>query len=131
MSDQVALEGIEADEQVQSTSHAVLGPNTCPDTDIFITNARPTRIDVKKVSYFSASSGKWNTEDLSDSPLDPGSEGIWWDEDLGAAQNDLLTHWRVYFRYQIQGQWTSVVFQEIDTVDEVCLSNANFEMTVR
>jgi hypothetical protein len=123
-----------ADEAAPSTQQSLLG-NTCKNTDIFITNSRTrngidTAIEVTKVELYSASEGDWISEDLSNEILDHGTTGIWWDEDLAGAENDLITKWRVYYKYVVNGSWSSVVYQEIDTPNQTCLANANFYMTV-
>lgn len=127
-------EEIEADEQVETTSQSLLG-NSCNNTDIFITNSRTrngvnTAIEVRSVEFFSASTGNWHFEDLSNAILNFGTQGIWWDEDLAGAQNDLITQWRVYYRFVENGGWSSEVYQTIDTPNETCLADANFYMTV-
>lgn len=123
-------EEIEGGEQVETTSQGLLG-SSCNNTDIFITNSRfNTAIEVRSVEFYSASSGNWHSEDLSNAILNYGTQGIWWDEDLAGAQNDLITQWRVHFRYVVAGGWSSEVYQTINTPNETCLADANFYMTV-
>lgn len=142
LDDETAIDGASPDElSAESTDPApqrqgILGSDACRNTDIFITNSRTrnginTAIEVRKVEYYSASEGNWYTEDLGDTMLNFGTQGIWWDEDLAYAENDLITKWRVYYRYLDGGSWSSVVYQEIDTPDERCLADANFELTVQ
>ena len=131
--DQSSPEEIAADD-VQPTTQSLFG-SPCNNTDISITNSRTrnsinTTIEVRRVEFLSASSGNWVGEDLADRILNFGTTTTWWDEDLADAENDLITKWRVYYRYVENGTWSSVVYQEIDTPNQTCIADANFAMTV-
>lgn len=110
--------------------------NSCNNIEIIITNSRTrngvdTRIAVDRVQAYSASEGDWLNEDLSDQSMPFGSTETWFDQDLAQAENDLLTKWRVYYRYMEEdGDWSDVVYQEINTVDDVCLANDDYRLTV-
>ena len=132
--DQSSSEEIAAADDVQPTTQSLFG-DACTNTDIFITNSRTrngigTTIEVRRVEFYSASEGAWVGEDLTDRILNFGTTSTWWDEDLAGAENDLITKWRVYYRYVEYGTWSSVVYQEIDTPNETCIADSNFEMTV-
>ncbi|HVG62943.1 MAG TPA: hypothetical protein VNA24_30545 [Hyalangium sp.] len=109
--------------------------NSCRNIEIIITNSRTrdgvnTRIAVERVEAYSASEGDWLNEDLPDEGLSYGETYVWFDQDLAQAENDLLTKWRVYYRYITDGNWSGLVYQEINTVDDVCLANNDYHLTV-
>ena len=133
--DQMPPEEIAADEQVPPTTQDLFGADACTGTDIFVTNSRTrngidTAIEVHYVEFYSASEGGWYTEDLSNEILNYGETHTWWNQDLAHAENDLITKWRVYYKYASGGSWSSVVYQEIDTPNQTCLAGTNFYMTV-
>jgi hypothetical protein len=130
-----AFEDVSDDVTLQSTSQSLFGSDSCRNTDIFITNSRTrngvdTAIEVHSVEFYSSSEGRWYSEDLTNEIVNFATTHTWWNEDLAHAENDLITKWRVYYKYASGGSWSSVVYQEIDTPNETCLADANFEMTV-
>jgi len=108
----------------------------CKNTDIFITNSRTrsgvnTAIEVRKVEFYNLTEGKWTSEDLVNAVMNWGDTLVWYNEDLADAEGDVISKWRVYYRYASGGSWSSVVYQEIDTPNETCIADADFEMTVQ
>ena len=119
--------------------------NTCQDTEIVITNFRdqgdgPTAILVHRVEWYTASEGRWYSEDLPNTSIDYGATTWFWNEDLEHADGDNITKWRVFYNYLIAIElsdgsdyvyWSpGLYYQEINTTDEVCHDDDNFEMTV-
>lgn len=115
--------------------------NACKNIEIIVTNSRSrngvnTSIVVDRVEAYSASEGAWLNEDLPDQRLTFGETYVWFDQDLAQAENDLLTKWRVYYRYWVDdgtwnGDWSGMVYQEIDTVDDTCLASDDYRLTVQ
>lgn len=128
-------------EALTSEHVSALGADACRNTDITITNsyeldglARPIR--VHRVEFWSTSEGRWTSEDLANTSMEYGATLTWWNEDLAHAENDRITHWRVYFEYAeyIPGPellfWSTLYYMEINTADQTCAEDSNFEMTV-
>lgn len=108
----------------------------CKNTDIYITNSRTrngvnTAIEVRSVSFYNLTEGKWTSEDLVNGIMNFGQTLLWANEDLADVEGDTISKWRVYYRYASGGSWSSEVYQEIDTPNETCIHDANFEMTVQ
>jgi hypothetical protein len=128
-------EEVDASNQLV-TARQGLG-NSCNNIDITITNSRErngvgTAIKVDRVEAWSASEGNWLPEDLLDSSISFGAGLTWLNEDLAQAENDLLTKWRVYYRYkEADGDWSDPVYQEIDTTDDICRADDNYHLTVQ
>lgn len=136
--DEVAPEEIAVDEAAQEAApqtQSLLG-DACVNTDLYITNSRTrdgvnTAIEVRSVSFYNLTEGKWTNEDLVNGILNFGQTLVWSNEDLGDAEGDVISKWRVYYRYATGGSWSSEVSQEIDTTNETCIADSNFEMTVQ
>jgi hypothetical protein len=129
-----APEEIEVDESAPPATQSLLG-ESCNNTDIFITNSRTrngvnTTIEVRSVEYYSVPAGRWYSEDLSNAILNFGQQGIWWDEDLASVRNESISQWRVHYRFVENGAWSNEVYQTINTPDETCVADSNFEMVV-
>jgi hypothetical protein len=111
--------------------------DSCNNIDITVRNSRErngvtTAILVDRVEAWSASEGDWLPEDLADATIGYGGGRTWLDEDLARAENDTLTKWRVYYRYmEADGDWSDPVYQEIDTVNDVCHADDNYVLTVQ
>lgn len=139
--DEETLEGMPTevpatDEPVAEATQALLGSDACKNTEITVTNLRErsgveTDLLVTKVEYYSASEARWYTEDLSNEEVDFGTSLTWNNEDLQHAENDLLTKFRVYYQYETGHAWSSLVYQEVDIVDDVCHADDNYSLTVR
>jgi hypothetical protein len=131
----VLPEEVDASNQL-ATTRQELG-NSCNNLDITITNSRErngvgTAIKVDRVTAFSASEGAWLPEDLADTSISFGGSYTWLNEDLAQAENDLLTAWRVYYRYlEADGDWSDPVYQEINTADDICRADDNYHLTVQ
>jgi hypothetical protein len=128
-------EELPADEEASTPKQGIFGGDACKSVQIRITNSRTrngvdTAIEVHKVTYWDASEGDWLTEDLANLMLNHGTTGVWSDEDLEYTENDLITHFRVYYKYLSGGSWSGLVYQEINTVDQTCQANDTFSMTV-
>lgn len=110
--------------------------NACQNIEISVFNSRTrngvnTDILVDRVEAWSASEGDWLNEDLYDSAVSFGWSENWYNEDLARAENDLLTKWRVYYRYrEADGDWSDLVYQEINTADDICRENDSYRLVV-
>ena len=129
------MEEVDASTQPATTRQG-LG-NSCNNIDITISNSRErngvgTAILIDRVEAWSASEGAWLNEDLDNSSIPFGGSRTWLNEDLAHAENDLLTAWRVYYRYaEADGDWSDPVFQEINTADDICRADDNYALTVQ
>ncbi len=124
-------EATEAAPQTQS----LLG-DACKNTDIYITNSRTrdgvnTAIEVRSIKFYNLTEGKWTSEDLVNGIMNFGTTLVWYDEDLGDAEGDVISQFQVFYRYAIGPNWSTEVHQTIDTPNETCINDANFEMTVQ
>lgn len=132
--EEASPEDVVVDEQV-GTAEQAFG-NSCNNTDITIWNSfedgtRAADIKVFRVEYYSLSEGNWYTEDLSDQVIGYGDGLTWLNEDLAHAENDTLSQWRVYFKYEeSDGDWSDLFYQQIDTPNDVCHADDNYVMTV-
>jgi len=122
--------------QTASTNAALFGSDACKNTDITVKNsffydARQREIRVENVHYYSASEGRWYTQGLDNADIDYGHQHTWLNKDLQYSENDLLTKWRVYFRYrESDGDWSDSVYEEIDTPNDICHADDNYVLTV-
>jgi len=125
-----------APDDATATSSALLGSDACKDTDITVKNSffydgREREIRVDNVHYYSASEGKWYTQGLDDTDIGYGHQHTWLNKDLQHAENDLLTKWRVYFRYrESDGDWSDSVYMELDTPNDTCHADDNYTLMV-
>lgn len=114
----------------------LFGSDACKGVDITVENnyedvSRPAAILVRKLEYYSASEGRWLTEDVANKEIAYGSAGTIWDQDLQYAENDTITAWRVIFSYrETDGQWSIDTSQYINTVDDVCHADDNYRLLV-
>lgn len=115
---------------------ALFGSDACKGVDITVENnyedvSRPAAILVRKLEYYSASEGRWLTEDVPNKEIAYGSVGTIWDQDLQYAENDTITAWRVIFSYlETDGQWSIDTSQYINTTDDVCHADDNYRLLV-
>jgi hypothetical protein len=127
-------EEVPASEAAPTDKGPVFANNNCSNVEIKVTNWRdhgdgPTAILVHRVEYYSQ--GDWHTEDLSNESIDYGHFVQWNNEDLPGTDGDVITKFRVYYNYLLTPfVWSGLVYQEINTPDETCVDDANFEMTV-
>jgi hypothetical protein len=128
---------VEADPSNQlATTQQGLG-NSCNNIDITVHNSRErngvrTAIKVDKVSFWSASEGAWLPEDLTDQAISFGAGLTWLNEDLAQAENDTLTQIRVFYHYkEADGDWSDLVYQDVDIVNDVCHADDNYSATVQ
>ena len=119
-----------------TTSATLFGSDACKNTDITVKNwfffdARQREIRVENVHYYSASEGAWYTQGLDDVDIAYGHQHTWLNKDLQYAENDLLTKWRVYFRYrESDGDLSDSVYMELDTPNDTCHADDNYSLTV-
>jgi len=132
-----APDALDAPDGTSATaSSALLGSDACKDTDITVKNSffydgREREIRVDYVRYYSASEGKWYTQSLDDEDIGYGHQHTWLNKDLQYAENDLLTKWRVYFRYrESDGDLSDPVYMELDTPNDTCRADDNYTLTV-
>lgn len=135
--DEAAPEEIAVDEAAQEAAPQTQGllGDACVNTDLYITNSRTrdgvnTAIEVRSVSFYNLTEGKWTNEDLVNAVLNFGETLVWYNEDLGDLEGDVASQWKVHYRYLSGGAWSSEVYQLIDTPNETCIADANFELTV-
>jgi hypothetical protein len=125
-----------SDEATATASSALLGSDACKNTDITVKNSfffdgREREIRVDNVHYYSSSEGRWYTQALDDEDLGYDQQHTWWNKDLQHAENDLLTKWRVYFKYrETDGDWSDSVYMELDTPNDTCRADDNYTLTV-
>ena len=123
-------------DDVASDQAAIFGSDACKDVDFKITNSyevsgSPRDIHVLSVDYYSASEGRWYTEDLANTTIDVGASHWWYNEDLQYAENDTITMLKVKFKYvEFDGDWSDVVTQTEDIPDVVCHAGQNFYVTL-
>ena len=126
----------EAEAALEGAEQPLFGSDACRDVDLKIINsfedgARSARIRVEYLKFFSASEGRWITEDVANTEIAYGASNWWYNEDLQYAENDTITQWRVYFRYiESDNDWSDLVYQTIDTVNDVCHADDDYAMTV-
>ena len=135
------VEGFEADQPVEvetaQQDSALFNSDACKNTNIYISNwvikaGTARTIKVTKVKYYSASEGRWYTEGLTNETINYGWRRVWYDEDLQHAENDLITKWRVYYRYrETDGDWSDETSYLDDTPDDICRANDNYYMDAR
>jgi hypothetical protein len=133
--DEATPEEIAADEPTSPAPPTQNLFGACLNTDITITNSRTrdglnTAIEVRSIEFFNLTEGKWTSEDLSNEILNFGETLVWNDEDLADAEGDLISTFRVHYRYATGGSWSSQVYQQINTPNQTCIYDANFSMTV-
>lgn len=135
--DELTEEELAAEEAaLDETEQPLFGSDACKNADIRITNSfedvgRAARIRVEYVQFYSASEGRYITEDLVNTEIAYGGSNWWYNEDLQYAENDTITAWRVYFRYrESDNDWSDLVYQYIDTPNDVCHAGDNYVMTV-
>lgn len=133
--EEIAPEEIAADETAAAPTQSLFG-EACLNTDIYITNSRTrdgvnTAIEVRSVSFYNLTEGKWTSEDLVNGIMNFGQTLLWSNEDLADAEGDTISEWRVYYRYAIGPNWSSEVSQTINTTNETCIADSNFELTVQ
>lgn len=131
-----------APEEVAAEPSATPAPPTqslvgeaCKNTDITITNSRTrngvnTAIELRSVQFYNLTEGKWTSEDLVNAVMNFNDTLVWFNEDLADAEGDVISKWRVYYRFATGGSWSSEVYQEIDTPNETCVYDSEFELTV-
>ena len=123
-------------EGATTSANSALWGDACKDTDITVVNSffydgREREIRVDNVHYYSASEGRWYTQGLDDEDIGYGRQHTWLNKDLQNAENDLLTKWRVYFRYrESDGDWSDSVYMELDTPNDTCRADDNYTLTV-
>ena len=121
---------------LEESESALFGSDACRNVDLRITNsfedvARTARIRVEHVSFYSVSEGRYITEDLPNTEISYGQSSWFYNEDLQYAENDTISAWRVYFRYQeSDNDWSDLVYQYIDTPNDVCHADDDYTMTV-
>jgi hypothetical protein len=125
-----------AESAEASQASAALGGDACKNVDITVKNSffydgRERTMRVLYVQFYSASEGSWYTEGLTDTTITYGNQHTFWNQDLAHGENDLITKWRVGFRYaESDGDWSDAVYQEIDTPNDECHADDNYTLTV-
>lgn len=128
------LDQTEAPAEVDEA--AIFGSDACKNTDIEIDNnytlsGSARRIKVLKIEYYSASEARWLTENLADTEIAAGSDEWFFNEDLQYAENDLITQFKIHFKYvEFDGDWSDTVVQTDNTPDVTCRAGTNFHLTV-
>jgi hypothetical protein len=121
---------------VATTEANLFGSDACKGVDITIENnyedvSRTATILVRRLEYYSASEGRWLSEDVPNTEVPYGSTRTISDQDLQYAENDTITAWRVHFSYrETDGQWSIETSQYIDTVNDVCHADDNYRLLV-
>jgi hypothetical protein len=125
-----------ADTTEAAQASAALASDTCKNVDITVRNsffydAQEREIRVLYVQFYSASEGAWFSEGLADTTIAYGHHHTFANQDLAHAENDLLTKWRVGFRYkESDGDWSDAVYQQLDTPNDTCHANDKYALTV-
>jgi hypothetical protein len=123
-------------DEAEVDQAAIFGSDACKNTDIKITNnfevsGSARKIKVLSVEYYSASEGRWLSEDLANTDISAGSSHWWYDEDLQYAENDLITKFKVHFKYdEFDGDWSDEQTHTDDTTDKDCYAGTNFYLDV-
>ena len=130
--------GMELEEgaPVAEKKDNLLGSDACKNVEITVVNnfedgTRATSILVRKFELYSASEGRWLSEDVTNKAIAYGGSYTFQDQDLEYAENDTITAWRVYFSYkESDGQWSKTYYQYINTTDDVCHADDNYRLVV-
>lgn len=125
-----------ADSAEPAQTSAALASDTCKNVDITVKNSffydgKGRDIRVLYVKFYSASEGTWINEGLPNTTIAYGHQHTFPNQDLAHAENDLITKWRVEFRYkESDGDWSDVVYEQIDTPNDTCHANDHYTLTV-
>jgi hypothetical protein len=125
-----------AENAEPARASAALGGDTCKNVDITVKNSffydgKGRDIRVLYVKFYSASEGAWFTEGVTNTTVSYGHQQTFANQDLAHAENDLITKWRVEFRYrESDGDWSDTVYRQIDTPNDACHANDKYTLTV-
>lgn len=125
------------EEPLEAEEAAIFGSDACRNVDIeidndYVVSGSAVVIKVLKVEYYSASEAKWYTENLADDEVATTGLTTWTNEDLQYAENDLLTQFKIHFKYkEFDGDWSDTVVKTDNIADKTCLANSVFRLTVR
>lgn len=125
----------EAELEIGETEQALF--SNCRNTTIRISNQRYRngscrKIKVVRAEYYSASRGRWYSENLADRVIPCGQTGVWGSEDLQYVQDELITKWKPIYRIkELDGDWSGLFNQVINTPDRRCRAGDTFSMTIR
>jgi hypothetical protein len=129
-------EEAQAQAPAATTEAKLFGSDACKGVDITVENnyedgTRAAAILVRQFEYYSASEGRWLTEDVTNQEVPYGSTRTFLDQDLQYAENDTITAWRVHFSYrESDGQWSLTTSQYIDITNDVCHADDNYRLLV-
>jgi hypothetical protein len=113
------------------TARQALG-NNCQNVSIEITNLRErdgqtVPVLVRYVRYWNAQQGDWVEEGLENTQINYDHSASW-TENLEGAQGDDIFSWRVYYSYSTGNEWSSTVYQYIDTPNEECQDGMSVDL---
>jgi hypothetical protein len=109
-----AAEGVAATQQPLGSS--------CKNVDIRVQNSRSYPITVKSVEYYNASEGRWQSEDLTNKTVYPGSMEFW-TPNFEYSENDWIYSFNVIYD---SGQ-----SYHVNTPDQTCIPGRVFLLEVQ